>query len=295
MGIVLNNFLKSLIPPILLIKLFRLRGYVQFWEFKKLVAKNVKLKDIHKGERCFLLGSGPSIKKENLLSLKGEIVFALNNFYVHKDFAEIMSGNKPKYYMTAPIHPPQTDDEWLMWFKDMESKIPKDVNMLFGLSAYKKNIKYIFDKYEIFKREKINWYFSGISLDKSYKFKKRHIDLVNPIWSASTVSTYAILAAIYMGFSEIYLLGVDHNYICIDVESNFRFYKSSIHQNNEMSRIKNVKSDLLLNTAQTFFEKELIQKNCKNQKIYNCSQRSLLDMFKKIKLKDIIKLDENFK
>mgnify|MGYP000527634935 CR=1 FL=1 len=53
-----------------------------------------------------------------------------------------------------------------------------------------------------------------------------------------------------MGFSEIYLLGVDHNYICKDVESNFRFYKSSIHQNNEISRMKHVKSDLLLKSLE---------------------------------------------
>lgn len=284
----LNNFLKSLIPPILLIKLFRLRSYFQFWKFKKLVAKNVKLKDMHRGERCFLLGSGPSIKKENLLSLKDEIVFALNNFYVHEDFAEIMSGNKPKYYMTAPIHPPQTDDEWMRWFKDMESKMPKNVNMIFGLSAYKKNIKYIFDRYEIFKREKINWYFAGIGLDKFYKFKNRDIDFVNPIWSASTVSTYAILAAIYMGFSEIYLLGVDHNYICLGDEENHRFYKSSIHQKDEIKRMNLKMSQHIFNTAQVFFEKESILINSENSKIYNCSSDSLLDMFEKIQLNNII-------
>ena len=285
----LNNFLKSLIPQILLIKLFKIRRYFQFWKFKKLVAKNVKLKDIHKGERCFLLGSGPSIKKENLLPLKNEIVFALNNFYVHEDFTEIMSGNTSKYYMTAPIHPPQTDDEWMMWFKDMESKMPKNVNMIFGLSAYKKNIKYIFDRYEIFKREKINWYFAGIGLDKFYKFKSRDIDFVNPIWSASTVSTYAILAAIYMGFSEIYLLGVDHNYICLGDEENHRFYKSSIHQKDEIKRMKLKKSDEFMGTAKVFFEKELISVNTDYSKIYNCSKESLLDMFVRIELNSLMK------
>lgn len=285
----LNNFLNSLIPQILLIKLFKIRRYFQFWKFKKLVAKNVKLKDIHKGERCFLLGSGPSIKKENLLLLKDEIVFALNNFYVHEDFTEIMSGNKPKYYMTAPIHPPQTDDEWKRWFKDMESKMPKKVNMIFGLSAYKKNIKYIFDRYEIFKREKINWYFAGIGLDKFYKFKSRDIDFVNPIWSASTVSTYAILAAIYMGFSEIYLLGVDHNYVCLGDEENHRFYKSSIHQKDEIKRMKLKKSEQFMATSHVFYEKELISVNTDYSKIYNCSKESLLDMFVRIELNSLMK------
>ena len=38
-----------------------------------------------------------------------------------------------------------------------------------------------------------------------------------------------------MGFKEIYLLSVDHNYIC-NYESNYRFYQNGIHQNNEVER-----------------------------------------------------------
>jgi len=34
-----------------------------------------------------------------------------------------------------------------------------------------------------------------------------------------------------MGFSEIYLVGMDHNYIC-NKENNHRSYKNGIHQNN---------------------------------------------------------------
>ena len=67
-----------------------MRNYKYFPQYKDLVAKNSELKDIHKCKRCFILGNGPSIKKENLKPLKNEIVFALNNFYVHDDFAEIM-------------------------------------------------------------------------------------------------------------------------------------------------------------------------------------------------------------
>ena len=108
----MKKLIKSLIPPLLWDKLQYIRSYKHFLKYKNLVAKNIELKDIHKGKRCFILGSGPSIKKENLKPLKNEIVFALNNFYVHEDFAEMMSGNVPKYYMTAPVHPPQIEDEW---------------------------------------------------------------------------------------------------------------------------------------------------------------------------------------
>ena len=285
----MKKLIKSLTPPLLWDKIQYIRNYKHFVKYKKLVAKNIELKDIHKGKRCFILGSGPSIKKENLKPLKNEIVFALNNFYVHEDFAEIMSGDVPKYYMTAPIHPPQSEDEWKRWFEDMESHMPKDTNMLFGLNAYDGNIKYIFEKYGIFKEHKINWYFAGVDISKDYVFFTRDIDFVNPIWSASTVSTYSLLSAIYMGFDEIYLLGVDHNYICLKKEENFRFYKSAIHQQNEHERMKFKKSDEFFGTARVFIEKELIAENCQNSKIFNCSSESLLNMFEYKNLGEIIK------
>jgi hypothetical protein len=258
-------------------------------KYYELISKNIELKDIHKGKRCFILGSGPSIEKEDLKVLKNEIVFALNNFYVHEDFAEIMSGDVEKYYMTAPTHPPQTEDEWKRWFEDMEKHMPKDTKMLFGLNSYGGNIKYIFEKYGIFKGHKIHWYFAGVNLTKGYIFDEKDVDFSNPIWSASTVSTYALLLAAYMGFKEIYLLGVDHNYICLQKEESYRFYRSAVHQENEHGRMKLKKSVEFEGTAKVFLEKELIADNCLESTIFNCSEDSLLNMFEKKSLGEVIK------
>ena len=227
---------KYYLPPVIFDKLNYLRAYRGFLKYKNLVAKNIELKDIHKGKRCFILGSGPSIKKEDLKPLKNEIVFALNNFYVHEDFDIIMNGNVPKYYMTAPIHSPQTEIEWKEWFSDMEKHVPKNTNMLFGLNNYHYNIKYVFDKYGLFKEHKINWYYAGVNVNEYYKFNKKDIDVTNMIWSANTVSIYALIFAIYMGFDEIYLVGMDHNYMCIQKENDYRFYKNALHQKDEVKR-----------------------------------------------------------
>jgi len=284
-----NTFLKSLIPPILLIKILKLRSYIKFLKFKEFISINDNLKDIHKGKRCFILGSGPSIKKENLLVLKDEIVLALNNFYVHEDFAEIMSGDLPKYYMTAPIHLPQTENEWKRWFCDMESKMPKQVNMLFGLSAYKGNIKYIFDKYEIFKKQKINWYFAGIDANDYFAADPKDLDISKMIWKASTCSVYAIIAAIYMGFSEIYLLGMDHNQPFLN-KKEMRFYKKAIHQKDEIKRVLNNKSfnkhsfEALSNI---FAQYEILNKS--KSKIINLTQGGTVDIFDRNTLESIHK------
>ena len=146
----LKNNLKRCTPPILVNKTKDLINYIDFLKYKEIVKNNVELKDKHKGGRCFLLGSGPSIKDENLKPLKNEIVFALNNFYVHDDFPEIMSGDVEKYYMTAPIHPPQTETEWKEWFSDMEHNMPNNVNLIFGISNQINTAKSILDHHNLF-------------------------------------------------------------------------------------------------------------------------------------------------
>ncbi|WP_222862399.1 hypothetical protein, partial [Campylobacter concisus] len=139
----MKRLAKKIMPPILLNGLRYARSYIYFLKYKEVILKNINLKDKHKGKRCFILGSGPSIKSEDLKPLKNEIVFALNNFYVHNDFDEIASGDIQKYYLVAPIHPPQTEDEWRRWFEDMEKHVPINVNMIFGLDIYDYNIRYI--------------------------------------------------------------------------------------------------------------------------------------------------------
>ena len=76
----LKKSLKQFTPPILAYKTKDLINYIDFLKYKEIIKNNVELKAKHKGGRCFLLGSGPSIKDENLKPLKNEIVFALNNF-----------------------------------------------------------------------------------------------------------------------------------------------------------------------------------------------------------------------
>ena len=38
-----------------------------------------RFKNIHKNERCFIIATGPSLTKEDLMKLKGEITFGMNS------------------------------------------------------------------------------------------------------------------------------------------------------------------------------------------------------------------------
>ena len=72
----LKNNIKQFTPPLFLNYVKDFRNYCDFLKHSSLIKTNIILKNKHKGERCFILGSGPSIKDEDLKPLKNEIVFA---------------------------------------------------------------------------------------------------------------------------------------------------------------------------------------------------------------------------
>jgi len=286
----IKNRIKQFIPPILTNKIIYFRNYFIFLKYKDLLINNIKLKNIHKGERCFILGSGPSIINEDLIPLKNEIVFALNNFYVHPDFSKIMSGNKVNYYMTAPIHPPQTEEEWKDWLRDMERNIPDNTKMIFGLNRNDTNIKYICDQDNLFQKSEIYWYLSGKIFNDYYNYSPHDINITRMIWTADTVSIFALIFAIYMGFNDIYMLGMDHNYIC-NKKSKKRFYQNGIHQYNEEERLLKGSSGVKQESKALYniFSQYEMLKNNTSKRIYNISKNSLLDVFDYAKLKDVLK------
>ena len=43
------------------------------------------MKDIHRGERCFIIGNGPSLRKMDVSKLQGEYTFGMNRIYLAFD------------------------------------------------------------------------------------------------------------------------------------------------------------------------------------------------------------------
>lgn len=90
-----------------------LRYYMILWnhynklkcDFKSAFDSNMKqwkkdaeqFQNIHKGKRCFIVGNGPSLKKQNLIFLKNETCF-LCNYMALTDYYDSIS---PEYYMLS--------------------------------------------------------------------------------------------------------------------------------------------------------------------------------------------------
>lgn len=165
------------------------------------------LKGIHSGSRCFIIGNGPSLRPEDLEQLKGEYCFAANRIY------EIFDQTKwrPTYYLNVDIPITQERYETIKQhaselghiFLHLDIKNPKDESKSLDFPIEK--LTRIFFRedgfFSIYLINEWNQWMSYVSEDVSDHFT-----------DGKTVTFAAIQLAIYMGFSEIYLLGVDFSY-----------------------------------------------------------------------------------
>ena len=152
--------------------------------FPKRNRENMKhYHNLHKGERCFIVANGPSLRKTDLSLLKDEITIGMNRIYL----MEKECGFSPTYLVVLdlPIQLKQFTEE----YEDVI--VPKFYNLK-GLNLFK-------DK------DKINF------LCGSFK-RKFEPDFERRVGNVRSVTGICIQLAFYMGFSEVYLVGKDHSY-----------------------------------------------------------------------------------
>lgn len=180
-------------------------------EARQVVKGNNKFKDIYKGQRCFILGNAPSLKNVNFSDLADEIVFTVNSIMLVEGYEKLES-NFHFWMDEITFGKYNTIDENAM-IQNMKKmgktkKIECFVPYIAREFVKKNKLEDYLNINYIFSTEKRNQSFKRITLDKGmYGFN-------------STVQ-YAIATAMYMGFSEIYLLGVEET-VVIDILTSRR-------------------------------------------------------------------------
>lgn len=156
-----------------------------FLNLDKFFDKN-KLKqyeNLHKGERCFLIANGPSLKNTDLSLLKNEKTLGMNRIYLLFDELQF----KTTYYTV-------TNDLVIQQFKDDIQKIQsqKFVNWSFR---------------HLFTNREICYLKMKLALEDG--FSK---DITKGIYTGGTVTYASLQLLYYMGFSEVIIIGLDHNF-----------------------------------------------------------------------------------
>lgn len=156
---------------------------------------NSELKNIYKGQRCFVLGNGPSLNSQKIELLKDEIVFMVNRSFLD-----------PRYEIIAPKYHVFVDDklstgEWPLTYLDEIHK--KNPNVIFLLNSKWFKLD-IFSDYK--KKYRIYWIDQCLKLS-NYGLNSK-IDLTKRNYGGFVIEQ-SIVVACYMGFKNIFISGVD--------------------------------------------------------------------------------------
>ncbi len=162
---------------------------------------NAELRDRHKGERCFIVANGPSALSQDLTRLRGETVFSVSNGYLHRGY-EVM---RPRYHCVPQLtYGTVTEQDALAWFTEMHAHIG-GAELFLSLTE-----EPLVRTHGLFAGRTIRY----LALQESFdQLRERSIpDLCKLVPGVQSVPVMALMIAMYMGFREIFLLGVDHDH-----------------------------------------------------------------------------------
>lgn len=161
-----------------------------------ILQKNRELKNIHAGKCCFVIGTGPSLKGQDLLSFKDEVRIAVNHFYRHEDCKDI----NPEYWVCADPN---------FWKKQEQFLIP----LLKAIEDQGINTKMFFPHFGMVKMERGAFLSLYFYMYDSAKGVNKDIDFSTGIPPyGQNVVIVALMLALFLGCNPIYLLGCDHTW-----------------------------------------------------------------------------------
>lgn len=236
---------------------------------KRILKFNLKYRELHKGERCFILGTGPSLnelKSHHIDILRNEVIFAVNSYYKVVNTSELI----PDYYVLM-------DDlyrtTWSNTFKEIEkkyrTKVPKFITDI-------RSVPFINQQ----NRESNNIFL----YPKKYPVDYIDSDLSKNMFIGLNVVNTAILSAIYFGFKEIYIIGADFNSFCNQGKGHAYFDADELSQSNYNLAFY-LKSYGLI-TEFHYLISKYAKKRC--VRIINLNPNSLLDAYPKMNLNEIV-------
>ena len=239
----------------------------QYLLYHSLCNKLKRFKGIHKGQRCFIIGTGPSLTIEDLENLNDEITFGSNRIF------EIFPRTtwRPTYYVNQDFKLIDKFHEEINKIDCSHLFLPIDVRSKF---EDRQNVSFFILRHK-------NFYPGDAEFST-------HINRY--IGQGFTVTYGAIQLAYYMGFKEVYLVGIDHNYSISLDEKGIPVLKDDVKDYFEGSKASNkglnlpriVESTMAYMTARKFADKH------PDFNIYNATRGGKLEAFERVNLDEIL-------
>ena len=264
---------------------------------QKILSKNLELKNKYAGQRCFLIGAGPSMANTDLSKLNKEYTFVVNEFERNPQNRAL----SPKFHIISESDYFTEDgpEYWTDSFKEKDRYIPIETVMILNIGA-----KPFVEKYGLFKNHRI--YYVGTQGIFTNKLPF-NINLNRYVPNPKNSILMCLMTAVWMGFNEIYLLGCEHSFLAQPLGPSKSLGYIHSHED-ETSKLDTASKEVLkkylrpklinsnyeqnmANTLQLFrnyrlFTAKALKIN-PNLKIYNATPNSFLDVFPMINFNDI--------
>ena len=242
-----------------------------FKEWKQILA-SLHLKNKHKGERCFVIGNGPSLTIEDLELLKGEITFAVNRIYTLFDRTDW----RPTYYFCV---------DYMAYGADHRKINKIDAELRFVPLERALEAGEVYSKVTYYKRGanpiKIK---DGKSVWGDFRFSENPEEVV---YGSPTVLYDILQFAVYMGFSEIYLLGVDCSY-SIEVLEDGSVIHNNVRDNFDDDYSKDFPDMAVpMYAFRLAFQKTKEICDARGVTIKNATRGGMLEVFERISLDEL--------
>jgi hypothetical protein len=169
-------------------------------EGRELAKRNAAFRGRHKGKPCFVIGNGPSINTQNLSPLADQITLVTNAFWKHP----IVERWQPTYcFLTDPVFFEQSESV-RKFFSEMSARISEST---FFVPHYAREL---ITSEALLDQKKTYYITSAGVLENGLAGIP---DLAGIVPGGRAVTQLAIMAAMFMGCSPIYLLGLDHDWL----------------------------------------------------------------------------------
>ncbi|MGF2618135.1 DUF115 domain-containing protein [Rossellomorea vietnamensis] len=215
-------------------------------------------KNIHKGERCFIIATGPSLTMEDLKKLEHEKTIGMNS--LAKVFGEI--GWETTYYGIQDYR------VYRKLKKDIE-KLKETTILLGDIIKDKGNLN---TEYSRFPVNFLNHRYDNVNLTRKFSD-----DCYLQVYDGYSIAYSLVQIAAYMGFEEIYLIGTDCSY---SEDKSKQHFVESGHYSRMPKEVGN-RMIHAYGAAKEYADKKGI-------KIYNATRGGMLEVFERADLDQVL-------
>ena len=234
------------------------------------------LRDTHMGERCFIIGNGPSLMAKDLDQIKEKGIFTFASKGIYKIFNE--TNWRPDAWGASDL-------DYIEIKKDEINKLKGFIKLVCAQSVITQGIL-IEDAI----------YYPFIQAERYPKCFNR--DILDGVHFYGTITGKLINIAVYMGFKEIYLLGCDNTLPTkidesgkkvIDTSGKLHFsqdYYSDADEENKAYR--NVDADKIMKYVCDSYKDIKYFCEMYGVKIYNATRGGTLETFPRVDFDNVL-------